>query len=45
MVLSQAVYEDDEGNASAHRVDVLAHALLYYAFTTKKKTTYVLKII
>ena len=29
----------------AHRVDVLAHALLYYAFTTKKKTTYVLKII
>ena len=28
-----------------YRVDVLAHALLYYAFTTKKKTTYVLKII
>ena len=28
-----------------HRVDVLAHALLYYGFTTKKKTTYVLKII
>ena len=44
MVPSQAVYEDDEGNASAHRVDVLAHALLYYGFTNKQ-TTYVVKII
>ena len=37
MVLSSAVYEDDEGNASARRVDVLTHALLYYTFITQKK--------
>ena len=37
MVLSQAVYEDEEGNASAHRVDVLAMLYCITHLQPKKK--------
>ena len=37
MVVPKAILSDDKEMRPAHRVDVLTHALQYYAFTRKEK--------